>query len=205
MTTDKRKRRRFPRIYAVVALAVIGWAVGGRFLHPGDSVVATGPVGGPFALVDHHGNPVTDEDFRGRHMLVYFGYTHCPDICPMSLQTVTEALDLLPPAVLDRITPLVISVDPARDTPQRMAEYVGYFHPRLIGLTGDAAAVRRVARAYRVFAERDGDGPDYEVTHTSLLFLMDRNGDHLARLGSDLPPDALAERLRTLILARDGG
>ena len=99
------------------------------------------PVGGPFALIDHTGTSRTERDFRGKLMLVYFGFTYCPDICPTDLQNIGLALDRLG-AVGDKVQPLFITVDPERDTPAHLADYVPMFHPRLIGLTGDAEAIR---------------------------------------------------------------
>jgi cytochrome oxidase Cu insertion factor (SCO1/SenC/PrrC family) len=105
------------------------------------------PVGGAFALIDHTGSPRTDRDFRGKLLLIYFGFTYCPDICPTDLQNIGLAIDQLGLAG-DKVQPLFITVDPERDTPQHLAQYVQMFHPRLIGLTGDAAAILAAADAY---------------------------------------------------------
>src|SRR5436853_1443434 len=106
------------------------------------------PIGGPFALIDQSGKPRTDKDFRGKLMLVYFGFTYCPDVCPTDLQNIGLALDELGEAG-GKIQPLFITVDPARDTPEHLRDYVPMFHPRLIGLTGDTAAIHAAAAAYR--------------------------------------------------------
>ena len=108
------------------------------------------PIGGPFALIDHNGKPRTNEEFRGKLMLVYFGFTYCPDVCPTDLQNIGLALDQLGPAG-EQIQPLFITVDPERDTAEHLKDYVPMFHPRLIGLTGDAAAIHAAAAAYRAY------------------------------------------------------
>src|SRR5690242_19773540 len=109
------------------------------------------PIGGPFRLIDHNGGERTDADFRGKLLLLYFGFTYCSDACPVDLQSVASALDKLGPSA-QRVQPLFITVDPEKDTPEQLRSYVTLFHPRLIGLTGDAREVRRVAGAYKVYA-----------------------------------------------------
>ena len=135
-------------------------------------------VGGPFALVDGDGRTVTDRDFRGKYMLVYFGYTFCPDVCPTSLNTVSDALDRLGPKA-DKIQALFISVDPARDTPQVVKQYAAAFGPRIKGLTGSPAQIEIAGKAYRVYYKehRTGTGPgDYTMDHSSVLYLMGPDG-----------------------------
>ena len=112
------------------------------------------PVGGPFELTDHTGRRRTDADFRGKLVVLYFGYTSCPDVCPTELQAITLALDKLG-AAADAVQPLFITVDPERDTPSRLADFVSSFHPRLVALTGAIAAIRKAALAYRIFFARD--------------------------------------------------
>ena len=107
------------------------------------------PIGGPFELIDHTGVRRTDADYRGKLALIYFGYTYCADVCPTDLQAMASALDLLGDGAR-AVQPLFITIDPERDTPGHLANYVPLFHPRLVGLTGEADAVRRVARAYKV-------------------------------------------------------
>ena len=157
------------------------------------------PVGGPFALVDHTGKPRTDADFRGKVLLVYFGFTYCPDICPTDLAQIGLALDRLGPAA-EAVQPLFITLDPKRDTPEHLAEYVPQFHPRLIGLTGSAAAVRAAADAYKVYYRQvpRADGSDYTVDHSAFLYVVDRDGSYLGFL----PPGTSAERIATIIKPR---
>jgi protein SCO1 len=125
--------------------------------------------GGPFALVDHAGRRVTDQDFRGSWLLVQFGYTGCPDLCPLGLDTLAGALDLLGPAAAPQVRPLFVTVDPARDTPTALAGFVPAFHPRLLGLTGNEPEIRAVAKAYRVHRRKVLPNParpdDYLIDH----------------------------------------
>lgn len=153
------------------------------------------PVGGPFALVDHTGTNRTNEDFRGKLMLIYFGFTYCPDICPTDLQNIGLAIDQLGPAG-DKIQPLFITVDPERDTAEHLKEYVSLFHPRLIALTGDAAAIGAAADAYKVYYARVYNGNDYTIDHTAFIYLMGADGSYLGFFPPGTSPDRIAETLR---------
>jgi protein SCO1/2 len=161
------------------------------------------PVGGPFELTDHTGKPRTNSDFRGKLMLVYFGFTYCPDICPTDLQAIGLALDKLG-ADGDNVQPLFITVDPERDTAQHLAEYVPMFHPRLIGLTGSAEAIRKAADAYKVYYAKVDPGKEsdgyYTVDHTAFIYLMDRDGNYLGFF----PPGTTADRMVEIIRPRLG-
>ncbi|GLK76246.1 photosynthetic protein synthase I [Methylopila jiangsuensis] len=153
------------------------------------------PVGGPFALFDQTGRARTDADYRGKHLLVYFGFTSCPDICPTDLHEITQALILLGDDA-DKVQPLFITLDPERDGPARMAEYVAAFHPRLVGLRGDADAVRKAADAYKVFYEKvELPGGGYTVDHSAFIYLMDPEGRYLGFF----PPGTTADRMLTII------
>lgn len=137
--------------------------------------------GGPFELIDHTGKTRTDRDFRGRFMLVYFGYTTCPSICPLDLQILADAVDGLGEQAA-KVQPIFVTVDPKRDTVARLADYVPRFHPRLIGLTGSGARIRPVLKAYRVARMKvpQPDGPDaYLVVHGPLTYLMGPDGQFL--------------------------
>jgi cytochrome oxidase Cu insertion factor (SCO1/SenC/PrrC family) len=154
-----------------------------------------GPIGGPFALVDHTGKPRSDEDFRGKLLLIYFGYSYCPDICPTDLQQIGLAIDRLG-AVGEAVQPLFITVDPDRDTVSHLADYVPLFHPRLIGLTGSAEQIQRVARAYKVYYARYPPGsPDYVVDHSAFIYLVDEVGKYIGFF----PPGTTAERMIEMI------
>ncbi len=150
-------------------------------------------LGGPFALVDHTGRAVSDEDFRGRFMLVFFGYANCPGICPIGLRTMVEAVDLLGEGGA-RVVPLLITVDPAHDTPANLAPAVAKIHPRLIGLTGSLEALSATAKAYKVSAKpagRSWQGVDL-FDHGSFIYLMGPDGKFLTLFPPNLPPDAMA-------------
>ena len=154
------------------------------------------PIGGPFALIDHNGKSRTNEDFRGKLMLIYFGFTYCPDICPDDLQNIGLALDQLG-AAGQKVQPLFITVDPERDTVEHLKDYVPLFHPRLVGLTGEADAIRRVARAYKVYYAKVvlPDSPQYAMDHSAFIYLVNANGEYLGFF----PPGTSPERIATII------
>ncbi len=155
------------------------------------------PIGGAFALTDHTGRARTDRDFRGKYLLVYFGFTFCPDVCPTDLQAIGLAMDQLGPRA-DMVQPLFVTLDPARDTVQQLAQYVPLFHPRLIGLTADEAAVSSAAEAYRVYFKRvpfEKSGVDYTVDHSAFVYLVDPAGKYLGFF----PPGTPAERMVEMI------
>ena len=161
------------------------------------------PIGGPFTLTDQDGRRRTDADFRGRLMLVYFGFTYCPDVCPTDLQQIGLALDRLGVAG-EMVQPVFITVDPERDTPDHLKHYMPLFHPRLIGLTGDAAAIEAAARAYRVYfakVER-ADRADYTVDHSGFIYLIGRDGEYLGFFPPGTPAERLADAIRPSITAR---
>jgi len=152
------------------------------------------PIGGPFSLVDHQGKRRTDADFRGKLLLIYFGFTFCPDVCPTDLQVISSAIDQLGP-MGDIVQPLFITLDPERDGPEHLARYVSLFHPRLIGLTGDAVQIRHAAGAYKVYYARISDGADRTIDHSTFIYLMDREGAYLGFF----PPGTTAEKIADAI------
>lgn len=153
-------------------------------------------IGGPFALIDHHGKQKTDADFRGKLLIVYFGFTGCSDVCPTDLQQIALAINSLGRSG-DDVQPLFITLDPARDQPKRLAAYVPSFHSRLIGLSGTPAAIAHVASAYRVYYKniRTGNAGDYTVDHSAFIYLMDRKGKYLGFF----PPGTAADRMTQVI------
>ncbi len=155
-------------------------------------------IGGTFTLVDHDGKARSDGDFRGEHLLIYFGYTYCPDVCPTALSDMAGALDALG-ADAAKVRPLFITVDPARDTPERLKPYIANFHPRLVGLTGSEAAVTSAAKAYRVYfaKSRTAAAPgDYLVDHTSIIYLMGPDGRYLTHFTHGTTAETMAARIR---------
>jgi protein SCO1/2 len=162
------------------------------------SVPSGVPIGGPFELTDEKGHRVTDADYRGRWMLVFFGYTNCPDECPLTLQKMATSLQDLGP-LADRVAPLFITVDPVRDTPERLASYLENFDTRIIGLTGSGDQVAAVAKTYRVYYEpgkTEESGADL-VSHSTFLYLMDPSGKLDALFSQDVTPEKLTAALRT--------
>jgi protein SCO1 len=164
-----------------------------------DLMWGRGSVGGPFELVDHTGTKRTDADFRGKLLLVYFGYTYCPDVCPTDLLQISLAVDKLGSAGLD-VQPLFISVDPERDTITALAQYVSAFHPRLIGLTGTPAQIRAAADAYKAYYAKYSppDGGVYLIDHTGFIYLMGRSGEYLGFF----PPGTSADRMVEIVRQR---
>ena len=158
-------------------------------------------VGGPFALTDHTGKRVTDQDFHGKFLLVFFGFTNCPDVCPTALQVMAAALDKLGPAA-ERITPVFISIDPEHDTPAVLAQYVASFSPRLVGLTGSQAEVDAVAKAYRVYVKKVPDPKStagYTMDHSSIIYVMGPDGAYRTHFTHAVNPDTMADRLSALL------
>jgi protein SCO1/2 len=202
--------RRNPILWLVVLGAILVYATldGGLFGEkksqhdmPGVTAVAGVEIGGPFELVDQDGKTVTQADFAGKLMLVYFGFTFCPDICPTELLIMGQAIDLLGDKAAE-VVPIFISVDPKRDPPAKMKEYVAAFHPRMVGLTGSEDQVTAAAKAYRVFyryapAKEGGElGDDYRVDHTGYVYLMDRGGKYVAHFVHGQSAETMAEGIK---------
>ncbi len=160
------------------------------------------PIGGPFALVDHNGQSRTDRDFRGKLLLIFFGFTYCSDICPIELQAIATALDRLGP-MGEAVQPLFITVDPEKDTPEHLKAYVGLFHPRLIGLTGDPKQVRKVAGAYKVYFAKTEPSKrtNPEIDHSGFIFLVDASGKYLSFFPPGTSADLIAEVIRPKLTA----
>jgi protein SCO1/2 len=190
-----------PFILGIIGLLVAVLILGtGAFMWLSGGGTAS-LVGGPFTLEDGNGRQVTDRDFRGKYMLVYFGYTFCPDVCPTTLNEVADALDHLG-AKADKLQPIFITVDPKRDTPDVVKQYVAAFTPRLLGLTGTPEQIAAAAREYRVYyaEHRTGPGPnDYTMDHSSILYLMGPDGKFIAPVGADEPGPQMAADLNRLM------
>jgi protein SCO1 len=157
--------------------------------------------GGTFILVDQQGRTVTDESFRGKYMLIAFGYTHCPDICPTLLADMANALTRLG-AESERITPIFVTLDPARDTPKVMADYVSSFSPRMVGLSGPEDLIASTAQKYHIkYVKHPEVNGDYSIDHTAAIFLMSPDGRFLERFNSGVKTDEMVERIRTRLKA----
>jgi protein SCO1/2 len=179
------------------ALTLVPGAIEKLVPKRGSVTVGQALVGGPFELTSHDGQRVADKDFRGRLMLVYFGFTYCPDICPAGLQVITAALEKLGDRTSE-VAPLFISVDPERDTPEQLKQYMSSFHNSIVGLTGTAEEVDKAAKAYRVYYRKAQDPAlsEYTIDHTSFIYLMDRKGGYVTHFPHAVAPDELAKRLR---------
>ena len=154
-------------------------------------------IGGPFELTDQDGTKVTDQTYKGKLMLIYFGFTFCPEACPTALGVMSAALDKLDVAG-ERVVPMLITVDPERDTPQVLKDYVSNFHPRMVGLTGTPEQIAQVTKAYRVFYQKASGATagDYLMDHTLLIYLMDGEGKYLKHFTPDATPEQIAEEIR---------
>jgi protein SCO1/2 len=185
-------------VVAVVAAGLYLLSPAPRPAAPGaEMAVAPGfSLGGSFDLVDHTGRTVTQEDFAGDYLLIYFGYTYCPDVCPTELGTMLAAVDLLGDKGR-RVRPILITVDPARDTANALAQYVSLFDPRLVGLTGSEQQIATVTKAYRVFYAKaeTGKHDDYLMDHSAFIYLMGPDGDFRAMFRHGAAPEPLAEAL----------
>jgi cytochrome oxidase Cu insertion factor (SCO1/SenC/PrrC family) len=202
------KRLMQKRIFGVAILtmaAIIAAVAGYSSLNPGRGPVTSGTalVGGPFELVAQTGATVRDEDFRGKYMLISFGYTYCPDVCPTELQVISAALERLGEKAKD-IQPIFITIDPERDTPQVLAQYMPNFHPRYIGLTGSQEAIDKVAKAYRAYYAKsdNSSGGDYLMDHSSIIYLMDKQGTFLKHFSYGTDAKALAAAIEAAIQHR---
>jgi protein SCO1/2 len=191
----KNWRRWLPLGAFVVTVIVLAVAIALPRILSADRA---GPgIGGPFALVDQHGAAVTDASFKGRLMLVYFGYTYCPDVCPTTLATIGQALDTLSPDQRKQVAPIFITVDPERDTEKVMGDYVANFAPDMVGLTGPLDAVEKVEHEYHVYAKKhpEVDG-SYSMDHSSIVYLMDREGKYRAIFSGETTATQIADGLK---------
>src|SRR5215470_3421792 len=186
-------------ICLLISLGLVGFGLW-RAFAPQEAPL----IGGAFTLTDQFGKTRTDADFRGQFLLVFFGFTHCPDVCPVELQTLSDAMDQLGPAA-SKVTPLFITVDPARDTPEVMKQYVANFHPRIVALTGSVADVAAVAKAYRVYYAKTTGGTasnndaDYIMNHSAIVYLMGPDGRFVSHFDPGTSAARIADALRKLL------
>ncbi|HWA04816.1 MAG TPA: SCO family protein [Rhizomicrobium sp.] len=188
--------------FAAVAFVLAGtlWHAGDRLAGLGRTVTSgTASIGGPFTLIDQYGRSRTPADFRGRFMLVYFGYSFCPDVCPTTLAEMAAALDLLG-TKRERIAPVFVSIDPKRDTPAVLREYMRNFGPDFVGLTGSEKSIAAAARAYRVYVRKHPlPGGNYTMDHSGVIYLMGPDGRFVTYYEAETGPAAIAQDLRNRI------
>lgn len=182
-------------LYILVAIELPDKPLAGQGGAPTEEVL----IGGDFTLTDHNGEKFSSEQMKGRLSLVYFGFTFCPDICPTSLQKLTNVISTLDKYQID-LLPIFITVDPTRDTPELLKEYLGHFHPKFIGLTGTEEEIREVADLYKVFYAKAEDGKqnssEYMIDHSSFVYLMDEDGKYLKHFYMSTPAEEIIEFIR---------
>jgi protein SCO1/2 len=191
-------------IAGALAFAVGAAGLAGALIHlggrgGGQTAAQASTVGGAFQMVDQTGAAVTDADVKGKPFLVFFGFTHCPDVCPTALYEITQALEALGPDA-EKTQALFVTVDPERDTPEALKSYLSSFSPRIRGLTGSQAQVDAMVKAYRAYAKKQPlkDG-DYTMDHTAIVYLMDKNGAFVAPLNLKRAPDEIAAEIRRYV------
>ncbi|AQR74654.1 SCO family protein [Sphingomonas sp. LM7] len=189
--------RLFPALALTLALPLAACGGGTRSEPP----LAGARIGGPFTLTNQDGQTVRDTDFAGKYRIVYFGYTYCPDVCPTDMAKIGQAmkqLDKEAPRAAAKVVPIFITVDPERDTPAAIKQFVANFHPRVVGLTGSPAAIAAVAKSYAVYFKKQPPGPGggYMVDHLAVAFLMGPNGEPIASLPIDKDGPAIAEQVK---------
>lgn len=192
-------------ISTLIAVAIAGglWVIEKRHVAYGEKETSTGKadIGGSFTLTDQNGKQVSDSQFRGKYMLVFFGFTSCPSICPVGMATITQAMEKLGDNA-NKVQPIFITVDPETDTPARMKEFLANFYPSVIGLTGTPEQIKAVESAYKVYAAKsvNKDMPGgYNVDHSGFIYMMDKNGEYLQHCSYDEKPEKLASDINEAI------
>ncbi|UUX52066.1 SCO family protein [Nisaea acidiphila] len=193
-------KRTFLFLVSFLGLALVGSIAAGYWLVSGGRIGQTETadlIGGPFSLTDETGATLSNEDLKGRYMMVFFGYTYCPDVCPTTLTVVTQALDMLEPEVREKVEPVFITIDPARDTSEALAAYSQHFHDRIHYLTGTPEQIGEVAKAYRVFYQKveSEEFSDYLMDHSTITYLMGPDGRYVSHYGFNSEPDEIAKDL----------
>ncbi len=195
-------RTRIIALFAAFACGALILVVAATALLPSaksPAVSGTATVGGPFSLVDQNGAPVTEAALKGKPTLIFFGFTHCPDICPTALFEMSEIFQALGPDA-GKVQAFFVSVDPERDTPEALKAYLSSFSPQLRALTGTPEQIDAIKRAYRVYSRKVPlSGGDYTMDHTAVVYLMDKNGAFLAPFNAKRPPAEAAQDLKRLL------
>jgi protein SCO1/2 len=189
--------RMFPALALLCAIPLAGCGAA----KPEEPPLAGARIGGPFTLIDQNGKTVRDSDFAGRYRIVYFGYTYCPDVCPTDMAKIGQAMKVLDkeaPRVVAKVVPIFITVDPERDTPAAIKQFVANFHPGIVGLTGSPKDIAAVAKSYAVYFKKQPPGPGggYMVDHLAVAFLMSPNGEPITSLPIDKDGQAIAEQVK---------
>lgn len=188
-------------VLAITLAMLLALLLGYAFMRTegGSTVTGKALIGGPFELVDQNGNTRTEQDFLGQNLLIYFGYTFCPDICPTELAKMAAAVDMLPEDA--NVTPVFITIDPERDTVDQVKAYVEAFHPRMVGLTGTPEQIDQAAKAYRVYYAKSESSAstEYLMDHSSIIYFMDTEGEFVAHFTIESTPEQIAERVRNAL------
>lgn len=201
-------KKNVPTLIFVALVLFVALGIGSSFFGDGETPKGTvplkpPPIGGSFELVDHTGRTVTDRDFHGTYLLMFFGYTFCPDVCPTTITTITNAMDILGPEGANRITPAFVSVDHERDTPASLGEYVAHFHPRFVGMTGTKDQISKIAKAYRVYyakaEEAESDPEDYLIDHSAITYLVGPDGKFIRHFPYGIDPEIMADRIKEIL------
>lgn len=185
-------------VAAALAVAAVIFVLRPSNTPADDAAARSVAIGGPFSLTTQNGTPLSDADLKGRPFAIFFGFTHCPEVCPTTLWELSEALKALGPDARD-LAVLFVSLDPARDTPEALKSYIASFDGRIIGLTGGEADVATLAKAYRVYWQKvPGEGGDYTLDHTTAVYLMDRTGGFSGLISYEEAADTRIAKLRAL-------
>lgn len=182
-------------VLGVLLLAVTAWVT---LRSPGQQGSGTPLIGGPFALISQEGNVITDRDMRGKPFLVFFGFTHCPDVCPTTLKEISDVFEALGPDA--KISALFVTVDPERDTPALMKDYVSNFDKRIIGVTGARASIDATMKSFRVYARKvPGQSGEYTMDHSTIVYVMDKQGRFVSALNLNRPAKEAAVELKSYL------
>ena len=189
----------------LIVAGVASWQILDKFKPRASGSAQSGKalIGGKFSLTDHTGKRVTEKDFAGKYMLVYFGYTFCPDVCPTELQVMSDALAKLGERAKE-VIPILVTIDPERDGVKEMAAYVTAFDKRLVGLTGTPEEIAKAAKSYRVYYAKvvkkgEEDNKDYAMDHSAIVYLMDRKGEYAAHFTYGTKPEVMADKIREIL------
>ena len=198
-------KRTFFFLIGFLSLALAGSITAGYWIVSGGRIAAqesaASLIGGPFTLTDETGAALSNEDLTGHYMLVFFGYTYCPDFCPTTLTVMTQALDMLDPKVAEQVEPVFITIDPERDTAKALGEYSQHFHDKIHFLTGTPEQIAEVATAYRVFYQKveSEKFSDYVMDHSTITYVMGPDGRYVSHFGFDATAEAIVQDLTTRI------